>query len=133
MRENLQPFPPWSQGVLAPPAASFISPLPLQVEPPSGVCEQQPPDGNKHGKLARRYSVAVTWWRLQITEAGGSEGNCRHFLTRGQEIDIVASHSDHNQRLKAKILLSPRRHALTQRSKRSRKCEGRVSAGSVQP
>lgn len=72
------------------------------VEPLSGVCERQPPVGNKRGELACRYIVAVTWWHLQITQAGGSEGNSGHFQTRGQEIDIVSSHSNHDRRLSRK-------------------------------
>lgn len=126
-------FPPWSQGVLALPPTSFISLLPLQVEPPSGICERLPPNGNKRGELAHRYIVAVTRWRLQITDAGGSEGSCRHFLSRGQEIDIVTSHSNPDRRLNGKIPLSPHQHTLTQRSKRSRTCEGKGSTGSIQP
>lgn len=102
---------PRRQGVSALPPALFISPLPLPAETLSDVCERQPPTGNKRGELACRYIVAVTWWRQQITEARGSEGNSGHFLTRGQEIDTVSCHSNHDRQLNGKPHFH---HALTQ-------------------
>lgn len=59
-----------------------------------------PPLSNKRSELACRYIVAVTWRRLQITEAGGSEGNSGHFQARGQEIDFGSPHSNHDRPLK---------------------------------